>query len=391
MAELVTASERTLRCLWASFLVVQEEELALDDNFFRLGGDSIMAMRTVSALRLAGYGLSVADILRYMQLWSISGAMVDVPPEAEQLPKAYASFSLLDSVDVDNFISANVCLPFADASWAIQDVLPVTDPQERDVMATVFALRSAVQYNMLYVDKSIETSRLLESFQHLVDKHPILRTVFVQHNDPKSKSSFITKPIDVSGRPLDITLATFLTASWAKVVAQLHNVSDVIFAGIVSGRSVEVAGIYGNIRTCYRYMPVRVVFEPGWTAGQLLYHVRDQYLDGSRHATLGFRELLQECATGWPSIASFFPSFVNHVDKGYFDAISFAGSRCRVDYTTPPPEPSTPPRAVSFVEAGKTCVGIEADEARRKFWEARLGELVSAKEGFVEHPQAMAL
>ncbi|KAH6896817.1 hypothetical protein B0T10DRAFT_475166 [Thelonectria olida] len=518
----LTSKEKVLISMWSKFLDIEEAKLSLDDNFFRLGGDSIVAMRMVSALRRAGYRLAVADMFQNMQLRGMANAIDDSQVEVEQPKKVYSPFSLLNVGDVDAFLAESVRPQLADSTWSIQDVLPVTGPQQQDVKTTVSAHRSAVQSNMLYFDDSIDTSRLVESFQHLVSQHPILRTVFVEHNeeilqvvlenmdvsvsesttespvdtyckelaeaDINNDSAFVlgapflhlfivhgnnekglmirishaqydgvslpevlrqlevryrgedipasapfasyiqyskeskaenvnfwrnalegsspteiiapaeagsttawmTKPVDVSNSSPDTTLAVLLNAAWAKVQAQHLNISDVTFGGIVSGRDVGLADVDGIMGPCYQYMPVRVKFEADWTATQLLEHVRNQYLEGSQRATLGFREVQQEC-TNWSADTSFFPSFVNHLNKEFFDSLPFADTRCRVDYTIPHAEPATPPRVVSFLENGKSFVGIEADEERREFWEARLEELASAVEGFVNNPQAAVL
>ncbi|KAF5574696.1 AM-toxin synthetase (AMT) [Fusarium pseudocircinatum] len=195
----------------------------------------------------------------------------------------------------------------------------------------------------------------------------------------------MTKDVDVSGASPDTTHAMLLTAGWAKVLSQHLNVSDVTFGGIVSGRDVDVAGIDTIMGPCYQYQPVRVKFEQNWTASQLLDYVRSQSVEGSQHATLSFQEVLKEC-TDWPVDTPFYGSFTNHLNKEFFDSIPFAGTKCRVDYSIPHPEPATPPRIVSFVENGRTQIGIEADEERREFWEARVEELVRVIEGFVKNP-----
>ncbi|CAM1507635.1 Fc.00g072760.m01.CDS01 [Cosmosporella sp. VM-42] len=514
----LTTKERVLRSQWSKFLNLEETKLSLDDNFFRLGGDSIVAMRMVSALRQAGYRLSVASIFQNMQLRDMANALVDIPTESKQAAKEYSHFSLLKLRDVDRFLSDDAQPLLSDSSWTIKDVIPVTDPQQRDVRATVSAPRSSVQYNMLYFDHAINTSRLLESFAYLVSRHPILRTVFIQRNGQilqvvlenmdvpvteqtiegsidasckeiaeadididsafvfgtpflhlfilrgdkenalmirmshaqydgvslpellrqlelryrgiavpasppfetymhhlhstktenvsfwrkllrgsspteiitparcDSKTAFMTSPVDITGSSPDTTLPILLTAAWARVMAQFLNVSDVTFGSIVSGRDVDISGVDGIMGPCYQYMPVRVKFEDTWTATELLAYVRTQYLEGSQRAGLGFQELVQEC-TDWPAATNFYGSFVNHLNREYFDTIPFADTQCRVDYTIPHPEPSNPPRVVSYVEFGKTFIGIEADEDRREFWEARLAELAVSIEGFVKNPQ----
>ncbi|KAM0350534.1 hypothetical protein ACHAPU_003016 [Fusarium lateritium] len=516
----LTTKERVLRASWSKFLGIEEEKLSLDDNFFRLGGDSIVAMRMVSALRQDGYRLSVASIFQNMQLRGMAKSLVELPTESSQTVKKYAPFSLMNISDASEFLGRSVEPQLADSTWKIQDVLPATGPQEGDVKQSISAPRSSIQYNMLYLDHSIDTARLIDSFQYLVSQHAILRTVFVKNEEqtlqvvlkglkvpvteqeaagsiddatkqlaesdvnsstdlafgssfirlfvlhgekenafmirishaqydgvslpellrqlelryrgleipssepfetyiqhlssakPQSvefwrktlqgssyteiapaaeaqkKTAFMTKDVDISGASPDTTHAMLLTAGWAKVLSQHLKISDVTFGGIVSGRDVDVSGIDTIMGPCYQYQPVRVKFEPNWTASQLVDYIRSQSLEGSQHATLGFQEVLNEC-TNWPAETPFYGSFTNHLNKEFFDSIPFAGTKCRVDYSIPHPEPATPPRVVSFVEDGRTQIGIEADEERREFWEARLEELAQVVEGFVKHPEAL--
>ncbi|KAK2598934.1 hypothetical protein QQS21_005612 [Conoideocrella luteorostrata] len=522
----MSPDEIILRSCWAKFLGIDEKKIALDDNFFRLGGDSILAMRIVSALRVDGYVLSVADMFRNMKLRDMANVLKDVPTSSSQTAQAYTAFSMLGYTEIDSFLTQHVRDQLADPEWIIEDAYPVTDPQARDVKRTVSRPRSSVQYNMLHISGTMDVPRLLESFQHLVGIHPILRTVFVQHNDQilqvvlkalqigvserncapdetldqfarrvaeediiidssfqygssflrifvlrhtttdtslmirishaqydgislpellkqldlcynrkeifpsapftsylnhifisraenvkywskllsgstmteitspadaeTSTARFFTKAVDVSGRSSDITFATVLTAGWARVLAKHRAVSDVTFAGIVSGRSVAVNGIEHIMGPCYQYMPVRVRFEPGWTAKQLLEHVRDLYLEGSAHATLGYAEIAKEC-TEWEDSVPFYASFVNHLDNGYFDTMPFGDGECRVDYTNPHAEIATPPRVVSFIERGNTFVGIEADGERWEFWEAKLEELAEAVEMLARDGSAVVL
>ncbi|MGW6598678.1 amino acid adenylation domain-containing protein [Streptomyces sp. NPDC055036] len=58
-----TARERVLCGIAAELL--GEESVGVDDGFFRLGGDSIMAIQLVSRARDAGLGITVRDVFRY--------------------------------------------------------------------------------------------------------------------------------------------------------------------------------------------------------------------------------------------------------------------------------------------------------------------------------------
>ncbi|KAG6074186.1 NRPS protein [Claviceps sp. LM84 group G4] len=528
----LSPNEIKLRSLWARFLSMDEEKITRDDNFFRLGGDSILAMRIVSALRSEGLMLTVADMFRSMKLGDMATAIKEAPDVSRAREAGGSAYrgplTLLGNLDTDHLLAGYIVPRLADQTWIVEDVLPVTDTQERDVKSTISRPRSSVQYNMLHMDQSIDMARVVDSFQHLVSLHPILRTVFVPHengtllqvvlraltisvsehkcpleedvdqfartlaeqdievdssfqyghsfvhlfvlrqdskeegslmlrmshaqydgvslpellkqlhmhylqedispsapfanylqhmktfedkhmgywkkqlagsslsqiitpaNPATSTTRFFTKAVNLSGRSPDVTFATLLTASWAALLARHLSTTDVTFAGIVSGRNVNMSDIETIMGPCYQYMPLRIKFQASWTAKDLLQHVRDVYLEGSAHATLGFSRIATHCAN-WDPAVPFYPSFVNSLDQGYFDTMPFGEGQCRVDYTNPHPEPATPPRVVAFTEGGESRVGIEADAEREDFWQARLEELVATMERFVGEPLERAL
>ncbi|KAK0615529.1 Nonribosomal peptide synthetase 4 [Lasiodiplodia hormozganensis] len=179
-----TTKERKLQKLWAQFLGIDPSNIDRDDSFFRLGGDSILAMRLVSAARQVGFKLSVADVFRRMRLSDMAAALEETDAAPVE-SKTFAPFSALDGVDdVNAFLAREIQPALADPSWKIADILPVTDAQARDIAATIDpACRSAVQYTMLYLPHTIDRARLLACCQQLVNHHEILRTVFVQQGN----------------------------------------------------------------------------------------------------------------------------------------------------------------------------------------------------------------
>jgi aryl carrier-like protein len=66
--QLNTEAERTLQRLWARVLNIEAGSIGLDDSFFRLGGDSIAAMKLVAEARKEGLQLAVADVFRQPRL-----------------------------------------------------------------------------------------------------------------------------------------------------------------------------------------------------------------------------------------------------------------------------------------------------------------------------------
>ncbi|KAM4055831.1 AMP-binding enzyme [Hirsutella rhossiliensis] len=59
-----TDTERIMQTLWAEVLNIEPESIGIDDSFFRIGGDSIGAMRLVGNARNRGLALSVRDVFQ---------------------------------------------------------------------------------------------------------------------------------------------------------------------------------------------------------------------------------------------------------------------------------------------------------------------------------------
>lgn len=186
----LTPSESILRSAWSKILAIVEERIDVDDNFFRLGGDSVLAMKLVSSLRSQGHGLTVANIFQNMRLGDAAKVLkVDQASISKAL--AYRPFSLVDHSDLEMFLSTFVRPKLANPSWKIRDVYPVTDSQALDIKATIQPPRTSMQYTMLYFDGKISRDRLLRACGELIKTHDILRTVFIEH-----ESTFLQVVLD---------------------------------------------------------------------------------------------------------------------------------------------------------------------------------------------------
>ncbi|MGW3678932.1 non-ribosomal peptide synthase/polyketide synthase [Streptomyces prasinus] len=73
-----TDAERTLAGIWAELLGV--ERVGLDDDFFMLGGDSIVSIQIVSRARAAGLALTPRDLFRHPTLAALATAATGTAP-----------------------------------------------------------------------------------------------------------------------------------------------------------------------------------------------------------------------------------------------------------------------------------------------------------------------
>lgn len=171
-----TAAEQQLQELWAKTLAVNTDTIAREDNFFRLGGDSIAAMKLVALCRTRGIALSVADIFKH----PILQAQAEFTSIAEETIPTMEPFSLIPSIAVDtltNDVSALCGLK----SSEIEDVYPCTPLQEGLLSLTS---KKSGQYTLqaaLELSASIDLGSFKEVWSTVIQENAILRTKIVQH------------------------------------------------------------------------------------------------------------------------------------------------------------------------------------------------------------------
>ncbi|KAL0940675.1 peptide synthetase [Colletotrichum truncatum] len=177
-----SSKQRRLRTLWSRVLKLAESDIGLNDSFFRLGGDSIGAMKLVSEARLAGFTLTVNQVFSKRTLYDMASVLQDSEPtqDSEESTKAIVPFELLENAGTDVVESLRPLL--ADQSWKIVDAFPARPLQEVAVKGTIEIPRFSARYEAMYFESDVDRPRLFQSCQELVSRNEVLRSVFVQHN-----------------------------------------------------------------------------------------------------------------------------------------------------------------------------------------------------------------
>ncbi|KAL2858790.1 hypothetical protein BJX68DRAFT_262327 [Aspergillus pseudodeflectus] len=200
--------ERKLLLLWSIALDVPTDMVDRQDSFFRVGGDSIKAMKMASAAREEGLVLTVADVFRnpiFEDMLSVIcstnivhaapsvssvcideedapiqqvGEIVDEVVSSGTLSRQSLELAKQSNVATD-FVQANICPKIGFFKGGISDVLPVTDFQALSLTAQLFESRWMLNYFYLDGEWQLDMKRLRESCARVVDAFDILRTVFV--------------------------------------------------------------------------------------------------------------------------------------------------------------------------------------------------------------------
>ncbi|VUC37662.1 unnamed protein product [Clonostachys rosea] len=178
-----TDLEKQLQNLWASVLRIDSTEISADDNFIRIGGDSLAAMKLVAACRSSGILLQVADVLSAATLADLA-ATVDPKSDNGHTQNGEAEippFSLLDkTTSVQTLIDATLalCTDIKDAS-IIQDAYPCTALQEGLMALSSKQPGSYVGQEVVKLPENIDMPKFEDAWKQTIDACDILRTRLV--------------------------------------------------------------------------------------------------------------------------------------------------------------------------------------------------------------------
>ncbi|KAL4973044.1 hypothetical protein BDW66DRAFT_143034, partial [Aspergillus desertorum] len=176
-------TERRLASLWARTLNISKE-IGANAHFFRVGGDSVTAMRLVALARAAQPPilLSVGDIFKHPVLSDMANAINSLnSADNSQGDTDVAPFSLLPYPEHKRQIRlqeiASQCKVEGDI---IEDVYPCTPLQQGLMAITAQHPRAYISRWAFRLDDTIDVSRFREAWRTLIDRIPILRTRIIQ-------------------------------------------------------------------------------------------------------------------------------------------------------------------------------------------------------------------
>ncbi|EEP79831.1 predicted protein [Uncinocarpus reesii 1704] len=201
--EPATQTEKLLQDLWASILSKPAEAIGADDSFFRHGGDSIGAMKLVSAARSKGLVLSVAAIFQKPKLSdmaadcesSIHPAANSEPQSAAErepikpfalLPKDVSIVPLIDEV-------ASIC---GVESKSVQDIYPCTSIQGGLIALSSKQPGAYVAQNVFRLASDIDINKFRKAWQAIADVDAVLRTRIVFTEELGFLQVVVNEPAD---------------------------------------------------------------------------------------------------------------------------------------------------------------------------------------------------
>ncbi|KAI0832248.1 peptide synthetase, partial [Hypoxylon sp. FL0890] len=173
----------------------------------------------------------------------------------------------------------------------------------------------------------------------------------------------LTRTIDISARLKDITVATLPTAAWALCLARQLALRNVVFGEVVTGRNIDLPRADAVMGPTWQYVPMRVQFEDGWTAVDLLQYVQHQHIASAQHEGMGLEEIARECIPSWLAEGVDWFDSVVHQDVYHVENLKLGlggeGADCRLETVYPHFEPLREWKVQAFVDADKESLTLE--------------------------------
>ncbi|EKG19750.1 AMP-dependent synthetase/ligase [Macrophomina phaseolina MS6] len=193
----IDSMERRLHQIWADVLRLAPEAIDINSNFFRLGGNSIAAMKVSNRARKQGIAITVADMFRHPKLVdSATAAGTKSTAQEVQIPP----FSLLDECQSSEFekLRDEVAHAYNLDPSAIEDILPCTALQEGLLSLTNRDNGDYIVQFVLHVSDSIQMDKLRRAWEKVVGLLPILRTRIVSTKKSKLYQAVVQENISWS-------------------------------------------------------------------------------------------------------------------------------------------------------------------------------------------------
>jgi amino acid adenylation domain-containing protein/non-ribosomal peptide synthase protein (TIGR01720 family) len=171
-----TALEQSLAQAWGEVLGI--EPIGAGDDFFELGGDSILALRVVNAAARQGLVLEPRDLFEHQTLADLARAIEPRQPA----PAANAR------------VHENIAAPPRPAAQtrgaAVEDIYPLTPVQRSALLPWLRGVRSDGIHQLRMDIEGLDVGRFGAAWQLLMEQHEGLRTSFTRpagDEEPKQR------------------------------------------------------------------------------------------------------------------------------------------------------------------------------------------------------------
>ncbi|KAI4273878.1 MAG: hypothetical protein LQ337_004329 [Flavoplaca oasis] len=207
-----TDVEIHLQSLWAAVLDLEATDISATDNFLRIGGDSISAMRLVAAARKQALALSVAEVFQHPILSDM--ALAAQMLEGIHIPEQIAPFTLmLKAGSTADHLRQQIASLFDDVEASqVEDAFPCTPLQEGLLALTSRRFGDYVAQFVYMLQPTADVQQFMQAWETVVKVTPTLRTRIIDLPGYGLIQTIISQPATWTRRNDTITLDNYRRA-----------------------------------------------------------------------------------------------------------------------------------------------------------------------------------
>ena len=323
IAEL-TPIESTLAEMWKQ-LLQSKQNLTPGSHFFRLGGDSLRAMKLVTLAKKEGYNLTTIEVFKHSTLADMAKAMEESLATSDRVDSKMSSPSLPAMLREDESALMDVCLQDLSIDReGVEDVFPCTPLQEA-LFSLSLAKTSLYFSQFVYrLPANMDAERLQKACDSAIRAFPVLRTVIVSTSSGLAQAVLRASP---EWRVAEKDLTEFLADDKKQPFQSAQPLARFTYVQEKSGQSHLVWTLHHAIYD-------------GWSLQLTLDYIREEY---------------RKAGTA-TSLARSFKSFV-HLCQGVDKGASAEYWREQLSGAPTPSFPTMP--ATGYLATDGTCVQRE--------------------------------
>ncbi|KAG6008109.1 NRPS protein, partial [Claviceps maximensis] len=209
-----TATEKVLQGLWSAVLGVNVNSISAEDNFLRIGGDSITAMRLVAAARKYRISFTVAHVFQHPRLSDLA-KFIEKPTRCDSEEISHHNhepFALLRTKQSIEGMKQNIANMINVDPSQIDDAFPCTPLQEGLLALTAKRPGDYVARFVYPLQPNVDTEHFIRAWEAVVSATPILRTRITDLGEAGLVQVIVNEPTTWTLRNESVSLEAYKLA-----------------------------------------------------------------------------------------------------------------------------------------------------------------------------------
>ncbi|KAH9213182.1 putative HC-toxin synthetase, partial [Leptodontidium sp. 2 PMI_412] len=180
-SDALTANELSLQKLWAAVFGIDCSSIEVTDNFFSIGGDSVLAIRLVAAARTHGLDLSLQIIFQNPLLTDMAQA-TEIISGQDRKEVVIPPFSLLNSSWDIHDVRQQAASQCGVDYLSVEDIYSCSPMQEGLIALSSKDAGTYLLRFVFHMPEDVDLEKLHAAWETVSKRTPVLRTRFVDYN-----------------------------------------------------------------------------------------------------------------------------------------------------------------------------------------------------------------